>query len=285
MTTELNEHRVRRIVVVFGGGSPDASVAGVLASLASEGAAEIAALFLEDHTLFRLAELPFAMELCRITTMQRPLTTGELERQMKVQALRAEQAVRRIAERAGSSWSFRTHRGRLGAALLGARDVDLLLLGTQRPSLASSGESRAITRALRSDEVEALRPVAVLLDQAASGARSLQAGIRFAEATGRRLIVFLSDEAAEVPSGLARRLEALGPRRSAIQRVAGPDREAWFAGVRRAAPAVLIVSARDAGFDESTIDALQRHLSCPVLVVAAAADELRTGRRIDQALA
>ncbi len=266
MTAEVNEDRVRRIVVVFGGSS-DTSVAGVLASLASEGAADIAAVFLEDHVLFRLAELPFTTELCRITTMKHPLTVGGLERQMKVQALRAEQAVRRIAERAGSSWSFRTHRGRLGAALVGARDVDFLLLGTQRRSLAPSGELRAMTRALRSDEVEPRRPVAVLLDHASSGTQSVDAGIRLAEAMGRGLIAFLSDEVAEAQPDLGRRLEALGPRHFAIQRISGPDRQIWFVGMRRATPAVLIVGAGDAGFEELSIDALQRQLSCPVVVV------------------
>jgi hypothetical protein len=272
LNAEVNERRVRRIVVVFGGGSSDMGVAGVLASLASEGAADIAAVFLEDQMLFRLAELPFTTELCRITTTQRPLTTGELERQMKVQAVRAERAVRRIAERAGLSWSFRTKRGRLDAALVGARDVDLLLLGTQRRSLAPSGEARAMTWALRTDEVEALRPVAVLLDQASSGAELLDAGIRLAKATGRGVILFLSDEAAEAQPDLARRLEALGPKRSAIQRVSSPDRDPLFALMRRAAPAVLIVSAGDAGFEESNIDALQRQLSCPVVVVRATSD-------------
>jgi len=42
--------------------------------------------------------------------------------------------------------------------------------------------------------------------------------------------------------------------------------------MRRAAPAVLIVSAGDAGFEESNIDALQRQLSCPVVVVRATSD-------------
>ena len=108
MTTEANERLERRIVVVFGGGSSDTSVTGFLTTLSLEGAADIAALFLEDHTLLRNEELPITTELCRDTTTQRTLTAGALELQMNVQASRAERAVRRIAEQAGSSWSFRT---------------------------------------------------------------------------------------------------------------------------------------------------------------------------------
>ena len=267
MTTEANERLERRIVVVFGGGSSDTSVTGVLTSLALEGAADIAAVFLEDHTLFRLAELPFTTELCRVTTTQRPLTAGALELQMNVQASRAERAVRRIAEQAGSSWSFRTERGRLGAALVGAQDVDVLLLGTQRRSLAPSGESRAMIRVLRSEEVEPLRPVAIFLDHPGSGAQSLDAAMRLATDTGRGLLVFLSDEAAEAHPDLGRRLEALGPRRWAIQRVFDRDLAAVFAGVRRFAPVVLIVAVGGAGFEESKIAALQRELSCPLVLL------------------
>lgn len=261
----MREGRVRRIKVVFGGGSSDRSVAGVLAALASEGAPDIAALFLEDHTLFRLAELPFATEICRVTTAQRPVTASALARQLRVQASRAEQAVKRIAERAGSSWSFRTHRGRLGTALAVARDVDVLLLGPQRGSLAPSGEWSETTRSARSQELVTTRPVAVLLDRADTAARTLEHGMRFAQLTGRRLIVFLSDEAANAHPFLTRPLESI---RSTVQRVSTSDLGALFVGMRRTGPEVLMVSAGEAGFVESSIDALRRQLSCPVLVIS-----------------
>ncbi|NNK42171.1 MAG: hypothetical protein HKP46_05900 [Myxococcales bacterium] len=265
MTSGTSEGRVRRIKVVFGGGSSDRSVAGVLAALALEGAPDIAALFLEDHTLFRLAELPFATEICRITTTQRPVTASALARQLRVQASRAEQAVKRIAERAGSSWSFRTHRGRLGTALATARDVDVLLLGPQRGSLVPSGELSETARSVHSHELVTTRPVAVLLDQADTAARTLEHGMRFAQLTGRRLIVFLSDEAAKAHPFLTRPLESV---RSTVQRVSTSDLGALFVRMRRTGPGVLMVSEGEAGFVESSVDALRRQLSCPVLVIS-----------------
>jgi len=267
LTAVANEWQARRIVVVFGGGTPDTSVAKVLAALASESAADITGVFLEDHSLFRLAELPFTSELCRVTTMRHRLTTGELQRQMKVQALRAEQVVRSVAERAGSRWSFRTHHGRLSTALAETRDVDLLLLGTKRQVLASAGELRATARTVEVGRVESLRPLAVLFDHTDTAARALQGGIGLAQRTGRGLIVFLSDAATEARPDLTRQLESLKPKRPAIRTVSGSGAGALLAAVGRAAPAVLIVGASETGFEEPKIVALRRELRCPMIVV------------------
>lgn len=266
MTVGVNERRARRIVVVFGGGGSNTSVAGVLSSLVSESGAEIAGVFLEDHSLFRLAELPFTTELCRMTTTRRPLTTAALERQMTVQAMHAERAVRSVAERTGSRWSFRKHRGRLSTALAESRDVDLLLIGTARAALMSAGEIRTTARTVRAGEVESPRPVAVLVDHTEDAAQALNAGMELAERTSRGLIVFHLDEATKDHVDLGRRVLSHGPKRAAIRTVQTAEIGTLLAAVRRAAPAVLIVGASETGFDEPRIAALQRGLRCPVVV-------------------
>lgn len=267
MTAVSDERRARHIVVVFGGGRANTSVTGLLASLVSEDGADITGVFLEDRSLFRLAELPFTTEVCRITTIRRPLTTRSLERHMKVQALRAERALRRVAERVGSPWSFRTHRGRLSTALAEARDVDFVLLGTARRVLASAGEVSATARTVRAREAETLRPVAVFFDHTETAVYALDAGIDLAERMGRALIVFLSEEVAEALPDLTRRLQSLGPKRSATRMVASAEPAALLSAVRRAAPAVLIVGTGETGFDEPKVSALQRELRCPMIVV------------------
>lgn len=267
MTPAIDKGKPRRIVVVFAGGSADTGVAAVLASLVSERGAELSGVFLEDHGLFRLAELPFTTELSRVTTTSRPLTTRELERQMKVQALRAEQALRNVAERLGTAWSFRRHRGRLASALAELRDADLLLLGTARRALASCAELGATAHLLRSRDLEPLRPVAVLVDPAAGSDRALEAAIRFAETSGRGLIVFLGDDAGGSLADLRQRLQSPRLTRAAIRIVPTSERGALLAAVRRVAPGVLIVGAGEGGFEEPRIAELQRELRCPVVVV------------------
>ena len=261
------ERRARRITVVFGGGSADTSVAGVLAALVSESPADVTGVFIEDHTLFRLAELPFTSEVCRVTTVRRRLTTPELERQMRVQAMRAEQAIRRVAEGVGSQWSFRKHRGGLSTALAEASDVDLLLLAAAHRVLATAGELSATARTVRSREAEARRPVAVLLERTDAAGRSLDAAIELAHRSGRGLVVFLPPGAAAGPGDLALRLQPLGPKRASVRSLASSDAEAVLSAIRRTGPAVLVVDASEAGFEQARIDAFRRDLSCPIVVV------------------
>lgn len=266
MTAGTEQPPTRRIVAVFGGAA-DESVAGLLASLLSERHADVAGVFLEDSTLFRLAELPFMTEVCRVTTARRPLTTRDLERQMKVLALRAERAVRIVAERAGSRWTFRKHRGRLTTALAEAAEIDVLLIGTTRRTLAPAGELQAMSRTVRAAENEATRPVAVLFDESTASGRALDAGIELADRTGRNLIVFLPAAMAGVTSDLAPRLAPLGPKRATIRSVTTSEPMALLSSVRRAAPAVLVAGADEAGFEESRIGTLQAALRCPMVVV------------------
>lgn len=267
MTVSTGERRARRIVVVFGGGSSDASVAGVLASLVSESPADVTGVFIEDLTLFRLAELPFTTEVCRVTTVRRPLTTGELERQMRIQASRAEQAVRRIAEQVGSRWSFRKHRGRLSTALAEASDVDLLLLGAARRALATAGELSATARTVRASEAEPRRPIAVVLERDDVEGRVIDAAVELAQRSGRGLILFLPPGTTAAPSDLALRLQPLGPRRASVRTVSSSDADAMLCAVRRAGPAVVVVDAGEGGFAQTNIGALRRDLSCPMVVV------------------
>lgn len=267
MTVASSEPRARRIVVVFGGGSADASVAGVLASLVSESPMDVTGVFVEDRTLLRLAELPFTTEVCRVTTVRRPLTTRELEREMRVQAARAERAVRRVAEQVGARWSFRKHRGRLSTALAEASDVDLLLLGAARRALATAGELSATARTVRASEADARRPIALLLQRADLGGRAIEASVELARQSGRGLILFLPPGSAASPPDLALRLQPLGAKRALVRTVPSPDTAAMLLAVRRAGPAVLVVDAGEGGFEQTKIDALRRELSCPMVVV------------------
>ena len=251
----------RRIVAVFGAGG-DANVAGVLSSLVSERSSFVTGLFLEDRALFRLAELPFTMEVCRVTTKRRPLTTHELECEMRVLAMRAEQSVQRVAEQAGSSWTFRRLRGRLHAALEEALEGDLLLIGNTRGALAAAGERRLRTR---SGEMETRGPVAFLLDRPDASDRALDAAVDLAARTRRSLVAFVPGEAD--PSDAFRRIELSGRVSRTIRGVPDQPDEALLSQVRRVEPMVLVVAAGTPGFEEARIGSLRAQIRCPMVIV------------------
>jgi hypothetical protein len=262
----VEERRIRRIVVVFGGGA-DGGIESVVDSLLSKGEADVAGVFVEDLNVFRMAELPFATEVCRVTTVRRPVSTSELERQTKLLALRAERAIRRVAERTGARWSFRRYRGRLSAALADVLDVDLVVVGTARRTLAPAGELHATARTVRAAEAEARRPVIVVFDQTGPGDRALGAGIELAERTGRRLIVFLPASMDSAPPDLDRRLQSLDPARVVMRSVSFAEPSVLLSAVRRETPAIVVVGVDDAGSREDRFDQLRSDVSCPLVVV------------------
>ena len=226
-------------------------------------------VFLEDHTLFRVAALPFTTELCRITTMRRSLTTGELEVPDEGSSS-ARRASRTPSRRAG--WVTlvfpQTPRAVEHCACRSARRRPFV--DRHCPGCLGVGRGAPRDRAhdARAGEVESLRArCGARRSHADNAPRALDAGIELAERTGRGLIVFLSDEAKEAHLALSRRLHLLGPNRAAIRTVPAPGTGTLLAAVRRAAPAVLIVGASETGFEEPRIGALQRELRCPMLVV------------------
>jgi len=251
---------------VFRAGA-DGDLPGLLTSVASAGRADVLGLFLEDNSLFRLAELPFAIEICRMTTVVRRLTTRDLERQMSVLALRAEQAVRRAAEASGSRWSFRKYRGRLASALAEASEVDYLLLGAAQNALASLQNAQLGFESRLGREADLRRPVAVVFDRSDGAERALDAGIALAEKTGRHLVVFVSPELETASALVYDRLAALGATRATLRGVTHTDPSHLTSELRRALPAVLVVGVDRTGVDAERVRTLQHRVRCPMILV------------------
>lgn len=265
MTASTQPREGRRIVVVFVGGSSDTCLVRVLRHLVSKAGADISGVFLEDQTLFRLAGLPCAAEVSWVTMAVRPLAVRDLERQLKVQAKRAERQLRSLAESLGLAWSFRIYRGPLSSAITDVSHVDFLVLGAARHGLA--GELRAVAHHPWRAEAERPRPVAVLLDAVDGGYHALDAAIELADATGRPLLVFVAQEVAQAYRDLGSHLGSYGPNRAAVQKVRGSARAELATTIRRASPAVLIANAGENGLEEPNMIALRRQIRCPVVLV------------------
>lgn len=234
-----------------------------------EFSAEVAGLFLEDVDLFRLAELPFSHQISRLTSRARPLSTVELEREVRVQAVRAERALRLTAERAGLKWSFRRMRGRLDMVAHAAPDVSLLLLTARTHGVASAGENSALGRALRAGEgQQEVRPVVVVYRGSRVGASALQAARRISTRTNRRLDVFLVAATPEDEAELrAQAVELIGTQVAHFERTPALESETLRNAMRGRAPALLVLGV-EAGLSEHLKGRLMlESIGCPVLLV------------------
>ena len=127
--------------------------------LAATFEAKVEGLFVEDETLQRAAQLPFAKEVRTYTAPPKRLSNQRLQRQLRYRATYAERTLQRAAEQAEISHTFRTVEGHVTEELLRAADgTDLLILG--KTSTASSRRRLGSTsRTLLSD---APTPVMVL---------------------------------------------------------------------------------------------------------------------------
>ncbi|MDH3202122.1 MAG: universal stress protein [Myxococcales bacterium] len=263
-----DSHGARRLAVILGGGDADTRALGILASVLREFSPEVAGLFLEDVDLFRLAQLPFSCEISRLTSRAQPLTTIELEREVRVQAVRAERALRVTAERAGLKWSFQRMRGRLNMALEAAPNVNLLLLSATRRNIISSGEAGALGRALRASEGEPTRPIVAVFDGSDPATVALQSAIRLSRSTNRRLEVILvaatTDAAAELRG---RAVQLLAPQTATLRRVPDMAIETLTDAIRAHAPALLVIGANKLFLESPGVGLLRRSIDCPALIV------------------
>lgn len=199
---------IRRILIAL-----DASTQS-LAALESVGAmaalleAELLGLFVEDVNLLRLAGLPFAREVRSASAHERPLSSAQMEQEMRALATKAQQAMAEVGGRMQLRWSFRVVRGQVDAELLAAaHEADMVTVGRARHDLLSARSRLGAT----AREVAARAPRSVLLlrdgiptsvvivvyDDPATGNRLLELASRVIAAQAGRLTVALTADRPE----------------------------------------------------------------------------------------
>lgn len=108
---------IRRILLALDNGNENAGLLEASLGLAARLDAELAALFVEDEELLRLAALPFAHELSLSSGSRRPLRDRDLERTLRRRAERSEAELAAAATRVQARWSFRVTRGPVASRL------------------------------------------------------------------------------------------------------------------------------------------------------------------------
>ena len=253
-----------RITVMFGNTDADRSALEMLGLLTAETPSEILGLFMEDSELLSLADLPVAREYCCLTQVERQLNSADLQRQLRIQARSAQQALATIAERIGFSWSFQTVRGSLASLLENAaEDMDLMLLGAARRSLPVPGHfaSTTLTRPSRLS-------VSVIFDGSAVAQRALAVALRIARAGEQSLNIFLVSAHVDDFSSLRAQSTALaGPVVLRFHELVNPEFDDILEVVRSERAGTLVLGMGERFISPESVGLLRNRLSCPAVLV------------------
>lgn len=252
-----------RITVALKDSVVEADVLGSVARLAREISAELSGLFLQDIDLLRVAELPLAIEISRVTSAPRRVEVDELGRQLASQAAAAERIVARAAQEAGVTWSFSIARGALTTLLAkAAGESDYTLVPAVR---------RAPWGYLEISGMPARRRpslVAVVVDRSAAARRALDIARRLAAAEQRPLSVILTSASERAGERLRAETEAaLAPQPARFSLLVGVSTSRVAQVVREQGTGLLVVPARGIAVVTDPALALRGDLGCAALLV------------------
>jgi nucleotide-binding universal stress UspA family protein len=264
MMTSAGNHLHIRITVMLGSTDTDRATLEMLSLLAAETPAEILGLFMEDIELLSLADLPVAREYCRLTHVERQLNSADLQRQLRIQARSAQQALAGIAERSGFRWSFQTVRGSPASLLQNAAEkVDVMLLGAARRTLPLAGHAVATSR-----PQPASQPVSVIFDGSETAKRALTLALRIARAGGQSLNVFLVAANTDEFSALRKQTSAFDvPVTLRFHELVNADLGEILAAVRRERTGTLVLGMNERLMLPESVELLRTCLSCAAVLV------------------
>lgn len=265
----------KRVVVAVGSDAPDPLALSAAARLARSLGAELAALFVEDVNLLRLAELPFAFEIGPSSATARRLVASEVERTFRNRAAELRTALAETAGELQISLTFETARGRPARVLLEAStDNDLVVLAASSGLFLSRAPAASIVReALRSVLLSAksdhARPVAAVLHSIDTMPQVLSAACGLARATASDLVVF-AEEGDEGHGNVGSAATAWLDEHGAAARILdleAPTPEHIASLIAGAGPAALFWARDDALQYSAEIETLLETVGCPVILV------------------
>lgn len=260
---------VRRIVVALDTGSLSRAAVEAAAGLASGLSAEVAAMFVEDIRLLRLAGLGFAQELGGASATLRPLQGRDMERALLVQARQLRRTLEETARQIPFSWSLEIVRGDLLDIALGQSGADLLVLGrTRRPGYRATEHGRTSSKPL---PLIGQQRIVAVFEESAAGLRTLEAAHALARTAHAPLVVLVRAGSADDFAALRERARVWLAQRGAVASgyvllpvhdVAALGRAALLQG----AAAVLLPEPAEPA-DAEDLAGLIDDIACPAVLI------------------
>jgi nucleotide-binding universal stress UspA family protein len=275
------EPTIRRILVALDASRHSLAALEAASELADALKAELVGIFVEDINLLHLAGLPFAREVRYLSSVDHPLDSPSMERELRMQAEQLRQTLARIAARRQLRWSFRVVRGEVTTELLSAaQQADLLAMGRASWTLARRARLGATAREVVAQALRSVlllqqghsicAPVQIVYDGSSAAQRAVATAAHMASITGGHLIVTI---VADVPE-IAQRLQGEIEGRLQAQQIKGdyrqlikPAAEELAHALRTAGGGTLIISADNPLLHGEGLPTLLDAIDCSVFLV------------------
>lgn len=281
MTEERPGSLVRRILVAVDASHHSIAALEAAVELATRFQAELLGLYVEDINLLRLAQLPFAREVGAFSAAVRRLDVTEVERQIRVQTVRARRIFESRTGRTEVQWSFRVTRGSVTQEVVtAASDADLLVVGRAGWSLLRKGRLGTTARAIvaRSPSMALLlpggaclaSPLTVVFDGSARAERALEVAESLLDEDDRRLRVLLLANGHERLAPLREQVDAWQQGRELEVRyraLTESNVSRLVAAIESEECGTLIVPVKSAILEDTALQGLLEELEIPILLV------------------
>ena len=257
----------KRIVIALDTDSLSRHAIETAAGLAIALHAELAALFIEDTNLRRLAALPFAMEFGVASAQPRRLDIAALERAFGAQVRQLRRALQDASHGLPLGWTLDVVRGDLVAVVLDHTTMaDMLVVGRSRRPCYSGGFPAGRARP-RVPQVR--HPVLVVYDGSESGVRALEAAQALERTAGAGVVVAITAQSPERFLALRRQAEVALAAHGQASAAYLPLTDITAVGaeaMQRRAGVVLLPAAGLAGAPHE-LKRLVEAIDCPVVLV------------------
>jgi len=263
MTEPPKPPRAHKVLLALQGSTPAPEALAAAAALARSAQAELAALFVEDLDLLRLAALPFTHEVGRASGAVLPLEVSVLQRTLRWQAERLRQALAIAAQEMALPWSFQVARGSLLEQAMAAMTSTSLVVFSRSPHGGRQGTGMP-------PRAQPEGMVSALLDPSDAGLRTLAAALELAQGRPERLSLLAPAASAAELETLRRRvrerlkLQGGGPTLHPVATTAGElSRE-----TRRRGSRALVLSTHSLPDAAAQLRVLLEVSECTVVLVS-----------------
>lgn len=280
MTEPAASEAATAIVVAVNAGRRCAQTLELAASLAASAGADLEVVFIEDADLLRLADLPVAFEIDRISGTSRKMDARSMLRALRCEVQQVHREIARLGRNTSLRASVRVVRGHyLTEALAASAHGGVTFVhGARRPlpgdflpATPAPSMAPAMTMGVRSADrarLAARRPLWTLFDGSPASVRALKVALLLSRGVPGKLVVLLPGRSGDETESRKREAQTLAGAAHLQFLDVGQD---WLSQLRQAlapgADSLLVLARESPALEGSDARSYLESLSIPVVLV------------------